>query len=102
MSEFEDKLTGALRECPFCGATAPTVHLSRDRDDKDMAWQYQIVCNYNLCGCGASGCYSDSPKNAIAAWNRRAEKVPSAQRCSTSSYDCFAIAEKRKDDGHNR
>ena len=60
-----------LKRCPFCGATAPTVHISRERDEPKMIWQYQVVCNYNLGGCGASGCFDEEPNVAIESWNRR-------------------------------
>ena len=61
-----------LKPCPFCGASGISVHLSREKGANDTKWQYQVVCNYNLLGCGASGCYSDDPKEAVKAWNRRA------------------------------
>lgn len=59
-----------LKPCPFCGATFG-VHLSRERDTPDMNWQYKVVCDYNLSGCGGSGGFSDDPTRAIEAWNRR-------------------------------
>lgn len=60
-----------LKPCPFCGSREG-VHLSRERDNTDMAWQYQVVCDYNFFGCGASGCFNADPKKAVEAWNRRA------------------------------
>ena len=61
-----------LKPCPFCGSKGIAPHLSRERDTPDMAWQYQVVCDFNLGGCGCSGSFSDNPKKAIEAWNRRA------------------------------
>ena len=62
-----------LKPCPFCGETV-SVHLSRERDEPKMAWQYQVVCDFNFYGCGASGCFSEDPSKAIEAWNRRVER----------------------------
>lgn len=60
-----------LLPCPFCGAIAPTVHLSREKNERDTEWQYQLVCDYNLGGCGGSGCFNEDPHKAIEAWNHR-------------------------------
>ena len=60
-----------LKPCPFCGSIAPTVHLSRERDEPKMKWQYQVVCNYNLAGCGSSSGFYDEAIQAVDAWNRR-------------------------------
>jgi len=61
-----------LKPCPFCGASGISVHLSRERYETEKIWQYQVICNYNLGGCGASACYSGTEIDAINAWNRRA------------------------------
>lgn len=61
-----------LKPCPFCGVEGISLHLSRERDAPQMEWQYQIVCDATLGGCGCSGSFSDNAQEAIKAWNRRA------------------------------
>lgn len=63
-----------LKPCPFCGSKGITTHLSRERSSSEFSWEYQIVCDCNLGGCGGSGRYSQNPQEAIEAWNRRADK----------------------------
>ena len=67
-----------LERCPFCkkrvaecGTVADNEFMSSD--DTAYYWakeHYQVVCNYNKGGCGAStsGRYK-TPEEAIAAWN---------------------------------
>ena len=60
-----------IKECPFCGADVPVVQLIKEKNGNN--WQYQIICNYNLGGCGASSCYEKEPEEAVKAWNRRVD-----------------------------
>ena len=70
-----------LKHCPFCGGTklfVGTVAEIEFTDEYDSNYdlyngQYQVVCDYNAGGCGASSCCCESEGAAIAAWNRRAE-----------------------------
>ncbi len=59
-----------LKQCPFCGKSAPIVCLSREKEP-NTGWQYQVVCDYNFGGCGSSGGFDQDPKKAVAIWNRR-------------------------------
>ena len=53
-----------LKPCPFCGGT-PKVVAGGFRPDPPT---YYVYCHR----CGASGGVCDTKKEAIAAWNRRA------------------------------
>ena len=65
-----------LRKCPFCGRKASEVRADslelcmEEGKDGFRAWYY-VLCNYDLCGCGASGGWRHSPAEAVAAWNMR-------------------------------
>lgn len=61
-----------LKPCPFCGESGIALHLSREKDSQNMEWQYRIVCDYTLGGCGYSGGFGTDPKKVIEAWNGRA------------------------------
>ena len=69
-----------LKPCPFCGAEHSIVHLSREREEGETSWQYQVVCDYNFGGCGGSSGFDDDPKDAMKNWNRRTGDVNDAQR----------------------
>ncbi len=63
-----------IKSCPFCGHnTAPViVWASEDAplgsNDTDQVY---VVCNIHEGGCGATGGYKDTEKQAIQNWNRR-------------------------------
>lgn len=68
-----------LKPCPFCGRTDTLIihEVSERLDDTDIK-QYTVVCNTfgNNAGCGANCGYRHFTKqDAIAAWNKRAEKT---------------------------
>ncbi len=51
--------------CSHCGSvTAPEV--IPDVDDN-----HAVICNTHQGGCGASGGYARTPREAIVKWNRR-------------------------------
>lgn len=67
-----------LRKCPFCGKSVASVDTIANHgfiDEDDVRFDYSsthfdVCCNYNLGGCGAStGKHYASPEEAIAAWN---------------------------------
>lgn len=59
----------ALKACPFCGnEKSPGYSL-----DFDKALGERICCDKTRGGCGASTGYYRYKKDAIDAWNRRAE-----------------------------
>ena len=62
-----------LESCPFCGSkTAPKVLTAVEIDQDVNAPDFAVCCQLDKRGCGATGCYALSPKEAIAKWNRRA------------------------------
>ena len=70
-----------LKPCPFCGGTkifvgsVAEIELTDECDENYDLYnsQFQVVCDCNVGGCGASsGCYQ-CKTTAIEAWNRRAE-----------------------------
>lgn len=77
--KVEGKMNEELKPCPFCGGvnlTADNVakieyhdtfHQDYERDSKC----YEVCCNFNRGGCGASSGIRKSLDEAINAWNRR-------------------------------
>lgn len=70
-----------LKPCPFCGKSVAVCCTLAEVEciDKDHPYyalaskQYDVVCNYNNGGCGAScGGSHRTPESAIKHWNRRA------------------------------
>lgn len=57
-----------LKPCPFCGNTNLYIQMTKESGCDD---QYQVICNFNWNGCGASSGYWDTPQEAVDAWNRR-------------------------------
>lgn len=69
-----------LRNCPFCGKSVAKVGLIAEHEMLDegsleygfASTHYDVVCDYNAGGCGAStGKDYKTPEEAAAAWNRR-------------------------------
>lgn len=72
-------MTDKLLPCPFCGETGPVGvfnenqlnYVSKsDKNYKENPY-YAVVCDITVCGCGGSGGFRRSPKEAILAWNNR-------------------------------
>ena len=70
-----------LKPCPYCGGTkifvgsVAEIELMDKYDENYDLYnsQFQVVCDHDGGGCGASsGCYK-SKATAVEAWNRRAE-----------------------------
>ena len=65
-----------LKPCPFCGKT-DTLRITYDFSNHKT--YKQVVCDWNLDGCGASSgwreCHDDNDrtKEAVEAWNKRAD-----------------------------
>ena len=88
--EDEDTESEQLKPCPFCGKLVATLSNAKeledcsDFEDDDrcpacMDWSggcgyHTVVCGVTEGGCGASTGYFPTKEEAIAAWNRRAEK----------------------------
>ena len=66
-----------LSECPFCGkkvAHLGTVgeHEMEEDESSEAYSHYDVVCDFNAGGCGAStGKQYTSMEDAAEAWNRR-------------------------------
>lgn len=74
-------MTEQLKPCPFCGKNVAHCGAIAEHEFTDMdmvhygydATHYDVVCNANNGGCGAStGKSYYTPELAIEAWNRRA------------------------------
>jgi hypothetical protein len=64
------------KACPFCGnVTSLTVILNTC--DDEYCKSYAVLCDYTHGGCGATGGYRESDKEAIAVWNLRLQDVNS-------------------------
>ena len=59
-----------IKPCPFCGNEKPVLMTRRGID----GWRdyFYVLCDFNDCGCGASGQWNHYADLAIEAWNRRA------------------------------
>ena len=56
-----------LKPCPFCWGE--NLYVSKEPNPD----QYQVICNADCGGCGASSGFEDTSIEAIEAWNRRAD-----------------------------
>lgn len=73
----------ALQACPFCGnEKSPGYSL-----DFDRAFGERICCDKTRGGCGSSTGYYRYKKDAIAAWNRRAEPAITGE--TSDGYHTF-------------
>lgn len=70
-----------LKPCPFCGSDSyPKVgpyQFPPDHDGGAWTWGYSVVCDASGFegsekGCGSSSAWSETPAEAVEAWNRRA------------------------------
>lgn len=61
MADIPDK----LKHCPFCGNEDLSIehHVAFDA--------CCVICNAAKTGCGASGAYSETVEEAVAAWQKR-------------------------------
>lgn len=66
-------MTQELRSCPFCGGEA----IARDYDTDTDAWS--VSCNSTDRTCIATVFSFNSPDEAAAAWNRRADDADRAR-----------------------
>ena len=70
-----------LKPCPFCGGTkifvgsVAEIELTDECDENYDSYnsQFQVVCDFNVGGCGASSGSYRRKTTAIEAWNRRAD-----------------------------
>nr|DAP58851.1 MAG TPA: restriction alleviation protein [Caudoviricetes sp.] len=70
-----------LKPCPFCGgikifvgSVAEIEYMDETNENYVLdSGVFQVVCDYNSGGCGASSGCCLSKDVAIAAWNRRAD-----------------------------
>lgn len=60
-----------IKKCPFCGGNFAEYNLCEDEDT--LVEQYNIVCNAQKGGCGASCGYAFTKKEAEKKWNRRVD-----------------------------
>lgn len=62
-----------LKPCPFCGKDKAVILKEPIFWEGNLnGYQYQVVCDIQNEGCGASAGYRDTIKDAKNAWNRRA------------------------------
>ena len=62
-----------LKPCPFCGKDLAVIFKEPTYlEGRINGYQYQIVCDFQNEGCGASSGYYDMIAEAKEAWNRRA------------------------------
>lgn len=79
-----------LKPCPFCGGNMVEVTNAHDleecanfEDEVCPCERYEtvdcsyftVLCNMNKGGCGATSGYYETKEKAIAAWNRRGERI---------------------------
>lgn len=66
-----------LKPCPFCGGVNIMVYKERltAPDSAGNEFTFAVICDFNSCGCGASGGYRPTSIEARTAWNKRAEEA---------------------------
>ena len=70
-----------LKPCPFCDKTASESLFIGDKSEihTDMrvsiGISYAVCCNAMKGGCGATSGFKGTHKEAIIAWNNRAEET---------------------------
>lgn len=67
-----------LKPCPFCGRQNIELDSSKELEEYENFEEchseyYTLVCDWNKGGCGASSGFYPTIKEAIEAWNRRAD-----------------------------
>jgi len=65
-----------MKKCPHCGRPNPVAltdyELNEESSDNpDYCGYYTVVCPFTNAGCGATGGYRKTKKEAIENWNRR-------------------------------
>lgn len=73
MGEF--LMAKRIRVCPFCGHWAVLGNNESDEDYNAYFPYFQVVCDFNKGGCGASGGFRKTIDEAIDAWNERVDDV---------------------------
>jgi Lar family restriction alleviation protein len=63
-----------LKPCPHCGKldTVWVGNRNKISGTKSDGQRIAVNCNRQIGGCGATGGYFDTEKEAVEAWNRRA------------------------------
>lgn len=67
-----------FKRCPFCGSNEIVVCTSCDlfrQIEENGEFGYYAVCDAQRGGCGSSTGWHTTKKEAIDAWNRRADHV---------------------------
>lgn len=66
-------MSDKLKNCPHCGNNDYVIAKHVEGEDVSPD-NYQVVCNWLLGGCGASGGARRTQAEAIATWNQRADE----------------------------
>lgn len=62
-----------MKRCPFCGSPADLYRVGSRRHTHNRGNKYRVRCMMRECVAYTIMSYYDSPEEAAAAWNRRAE-----------------------------
>lgn len=97
--------TAALLACPFCGSTDAVRLDDGDSwdflpDGEPLTWA--VVCDYNRGGCGGSGGFRDSQKDAIAAWNQAADRLAALEAELASAREAERVQRERAERERDR
>lgn len=68
-----------LKPCPFCGSEA---HI------QTFHFRYRVGCGTTGCIAGRFNRAFDTPEEAAAAWNRRAERTCQMSVADNGAYRC--------------
>lgn len=78
---ISEAMVEAPGRCPHCGEArfAKVKPWPWEKDgEPDLVWGYHVICDASgwdnaKRGCGASSGWGETPEEAVAAWNRRAD-----------------------------
>lgn len=61
-----------LKRCPFCGNEQSLfVGGANEISDDEREIGFAVCCDFNNGGCGATGGYRSTEKEAVMSWNKR-------------------------------
>ena len=70
--KFPEEFEPELKPCPHCGGRNVAAMSSDEINHDNNGHDFTVCCLFSAGGCGATSGYRKTKKEAIEAWNRRA------------------------------